>query len=85
MRAAPQAVDRREADGLQHGHKAASLFGVEGPVSMIALTTPLSGRELTELDEFLMSDATPKECMAKECMDITAVDGCLSSLAIGPV
>jgi hypothetical protein len=41
---------------------------------------PLSGRGLTELNEFLMSDATPKECM-----DIAALDGFLSSLVIGPV
>jgi uncharacterized protein len=46
---------------------------------MIALTTPLSESEITELDEFLKSDATPGECM-----DISAVDGFLTSLVIGP-
>jgi hypothetical protein len=73
-------VDRQEADGLQHGSEAESLFEVAGPVSMISLTMPLAGRELMELDEFLMSDATPKECV-----DIITVDGCLTSLAIGSV
>jgi hypothetical protein len=73
-------VDRQAADGLQHGSEAESLFGVEGPVSMISLTMPPAGLEVTELNKFLMSHATPKECM-----DITAVDGFLTSLAIGPV
>jgi hypothetical protein len=50
VRAAPQAVDRQEADRLQHGSEAESLFGVEGPVSMISLTTPLFGPEITELN-----------------------------------
>jgi uncharacterized protein len=46
---------------------------------MISLTTPLSEQEITELDEFLMSDATPEECL-----DISALDGFLTSLVIGP-
>jgi len=46
---------------------------------MISLTAPLSEQEVTELDEFLMSDATPEECM-----DISALDGFLTSLVIGP-
>ena len=47
---------------------------------MISLTMPLAGQELMELDEFLMPDGNPKECV-----DIIAVDGCLTSLAIGLV
>jgi uncharacterized protein len=46
---------------------------------MIPLNEPLSEREITELDEFLMSDATPEECM-----DIVTVDGFLTALMIGP-
>ena len=46
---------------------------------MIALNTPLAESEIAELDEFLKSDATPEECM-----DISAVDGFLTSLVIGP-
>ena len=41
--------------------------------------TPLSNAEIRELDIFLMSDATPDECM-----DIVALDGFLTALAIGP-
>jgi uncharacterized protein len=41
--------------------------------------TPLSNEEIHELDIFLMSDATPDECM-----DIVALDGFLTALAIGP-
>jgi uncharacterized protein len=41
--------------------------------------TPLSHEEIRELDVFLMSDATPDECM-----DIVTLDGFLSALAIGP-
>jgi len=65
---------------LQYDSKAENLFGVEGPVSMISLTIPLFEQELPELDGFLMSDATPEECM-----DIAALDGFSTSLAIGPV
>jgi uncharacterized protein len=46
---------------------------------MIPLNEPLSDREITELDEFLTSDATPEECM-----DIVALDGFLTALLIGP-
>jgi len=56
-------VDRQEADRLQHGSEAESLFEVSGPVSMISLTMPLAGQELMELDEFLMPDGNPKECV----------------------
>ena len=48
-------------------------------MSMISLTTPLSESEMTELDEFLMSGVTPEGCM-----DISALDGFLTSLVIGP-
>jgi uncharacterized protein len=41
--------------------------------------SPLSNEEIRELDAFLMSDATPDECM-----DIVTLDGFLSALAIGP-
>jgi uncharacterized protein len=41
--------------------------------------TPLSQEEIGELDLFLMSDATPDECM-----DIVTLDGFLTALAIGP-
>ena len=43
------------------------------------LEGPLSEEELDELDEFLMSDATPEDCM-----DISMLDGFLTALAIGP-
>jgi len=46
---------------------------------MIPLNEPLSDQEITELDEFLMSDATPEDCM-----DIVTLDGFLTSLVIGP-
>ena len=46
---------------------------------MISLTTPLSESEMTELEEFLISGVTPEECM-----DISALDGFLTSLVIGP-
>ncbi len=46
---------------------------------MIASDAPLSDREIAELDEFLMSDATPEECM-----DIVTLDGFLTALVIGP-
>lgn len=46
---------------------------------MIALNDPLSDQEMAELDEFLMSDATPEESM-----DIVTLDGFLTSLVIGP-
>jgi len=40
---------------------------------------PISDEELDELDQFLMSDATPEECM-----DIAMLDGFLTALVIGP-
>jgi uncharacterized protein len=40
---------------------------------------PLSQEEIRELDAFLLSDATPDECM-----DIATLDGFLTALAIGP-
>ena len=46
---------------------------------MVELNEPLSDREIVELDEFLMSDATPEESMS-----IVALDGFLTSLVIGP-
>ena len=46
---------------------------------MIALNDPLSDQEIAELDEFLMSDATPEESM-----DIVTLDGFLTALVIGP-
>jgi uncharacterized protein len=46
---------------------------------MIALNDPLSDQEIVELDEFLMSDATPEESM-----DIVTLDGFLTALVIGP-
>ena len=46
---------------------------------MIELNEPLSDQEIAELDEFLMSDASPEEAMS-----IVELDGFLTSLAIGP-
>lgn len=43
------------------------------------LSQPLSEAEFAELDDFLMSDATPDECM-----DVSMLDGFLTALAIGP-
>lgn len=43
------------------------------------LDHPLSEEELDELDQFLISDATPEESM-----DISMLDGFLTALAIGP-
>ena len=43
------------------------------------LDEPLSDQEVDELDAFLESAATPDECM-----DITALDGFLTAVAIGP-
>ncbi len=43
------------------------------------LDAPLSDQEVDELDAFLESDATPDECM-----DITALDGFLTAVAIAP-
>ncbi len=40
---------------------------------------PISDAELDELDAFLMSEATPEECM-----DIAMMDGFFTALAIGP-
>ena len=45
----------------------------------MTLDAPLSDQEIDELEAFLESDATPRECM-----DITALDGFLTALAIGP-
>jgi uncharacterized protein len=41
---------------------------------------PLSGEEIEELDDFLMSEATSYETMA-----IDALDGYLTAIAIGPI
>jgi uncharacterized protein len=46
---------------------------------MMALDEPLSDQEIAELDEFLMSDATPGDSLS-----IVELDGFLTSLAIGP-
>lgn len=43
------------------------------------LSQPLSDAEFDELDRFLMSDATPEECM-----DISMLDGFLTAVVIGP-
>ncbi len=43
------------------------------------LVAPLSDQEIDELEAFLESDATPHGCM-----DISAVDGFLTALALGP-
>ena len=40
---------------------------------------PLTEEELDELDQFLMSDETPEDCM-----DISMLDGFLTALAVGP-
>jgi uncharacterized protein len=40
---------------------------------------PLSSRELDELEEFLISDATPVGCM-----NLTMLDGLLTAIVIGP-
>ncbi len=40
---------------------------------------PLSEEELDELDNFLMSEASPEDCM-----DISMLDGFVTALAIGP-
>jgi uncharacterized protein len=45
---------------------------------MVSLNEPLSDREIIELDEFLMSDATPEDCI-----DIVILDGFLTALMIG--
>jgi len=43
------------------------------------LKTPLGEEEIHELEVFLMSDATPDDCM-----DIVTLDGFLTALAVGP-
>jgi uncharacterized protein len=43
------------------------------------LKTPLAEEEVRELEVFLMSDATPDDCM-----DIATLDGFLTALAVGP-
>jgi uncharacterized protein len=40
---------------------------------------PLTNTELDELDQFLMSEATPEECM-----DLSMLDGFLTALLVGP-
>jgi uncharacterized protein len=45
----------------------------------VTLETPLSAAELDELEAFLMSGATPDECM-----DIVTLDGFLTALVVGP-
>jgi uncharacterized protein len=52
---------------------------VEKVVRSMMLDAPLSDQEADELDAFLESDATPDECM-----DITALDGFLTAVAIAP-
>jgi hypothetical protein len=53
--------------------------GVRAGAMDVIPDSPLSNEEIRELDAFLMSDATPDECM-----DIVTLDGFLSALAIGP-
>jgi uncharacterized protein len=55
------------------------MHGRSGSAMDVIPDTPLSDEEIRELDIFLMSDATPDECM-----DIVALDGFLTALAIGP-
>ncbi len=43
------------------------------------LHKPLATKELTELQEFLLSDTTPKKCM-----DIESLDGFLTAIVSGP-
>jgi uncharacterized protein len=45
----------------------------------MTLETPLSPTEISELDAFLMSEAT-----SDECMDIVTLDGFLTALVVGP-
>ena len=45
----------------------------------MTLETPLSAAELSELEAFLMSDAT-----SDECMDLVTLDGFLTALVVGP-
>ena len=45
----------------------------------MTLVAPLSDQEIDELEAFLESDATPHACM-----DISALDGFLTALALGP-
>lgn len=79
VRCAVQTVDRQRVGALQHGDEVKNLFRARGSGLMISLVTPLSELEITELDEFLVSEATPGECM-----DISALDGFLTALVIGP-
>jgi yecA family protein len=53
--------------------------GVRAGAMNVIPNSPLSNEEIRELDAFLMSDATPDECM-----DVVTLDGFLSALAIGP-
>ncbi|HEX9181063.1 MAG TPA: UPF0149 family protein, partial [Burkholderiales bacterium] len=43
------------------------------------LEVPLSGEELDELEAFLVSEATPDDCM-----DLETLDGFLTALVSGP-
>jgi hypothetical protein len=43
----------------------------------VILDTPLSNEEIDEIDAFLLSDATPDDCM-----DIVTIDGFLTALVI---
>ena len=45
----------------------------------MTLDAPLSDQEIDEFDIFLESEARPHKCMS-----ITALDGFLTALAIGP-
>jgi uncharacterized protein len=54
-------------------------MGVPAGMMDVVPETPLSQEEICELDRFLLSDATPDECM-----DIVTLDGFLTALAIGP-
>ena len=53
--------------------------GVRAGAMDVIPDSPLSHEEIRELHAFLMSDATPDECMG-----IVTLDGFLSALAIGP-
>jgi uncharacterized protein len=53
--------------------------GVRAEAMDAILKTPLGEEEIRELEVFLMSDATPDDCM-----DIVTLDGFLTALAVGP-
>ena len=50
------------------------------PISSPAMTEPLSEEEMSELDSFLLSDATSDEAMMLDCLD-----GYLTAIVTGPV